>query len=315
MTMKTLLIHNVRSGNRDQAREVKAAADRLSSAGWSVETVASDDVDVLSDAVRHAVATGIEAVVVAGGDGTLNLAVQALAHRDTVLGVLPCGTANAWAREFGIPMNLDKATDVLLNGETVRVDLGMANERYFLFIASIGFDAMVVRGMDSRSKRRLGKAAYIIAGLTKSLEMRGEEVTISSGGRTLKHRVLMVAVSNLRQYGGVAEIAPGAFADDGLLDVTIFRGQGLLAALGHAIRVLLRLHDRNTEADTFTTTEIQVEAKNELPVELDGDYFGSTPVNIRVAPGALRTIVPAGTRAPLGSGTRHQKAGRAAASE
>jgi diacylglycerol kinase (ATP) len=313
--MKTLLIHNVRSGNQDRTGEVTAAAKRLSSAGWEVDLVSSDDIDVLSDAVRKAVAAGVEAVVVAGGDGTLNLAVQTLAHQQAVLGVLPCGTANAWAREFGIPINVAKATDVLLNGETVQVDLGMANERYFLFIASIGFDALVVRGMDSGTKRRLGKAAYIIAGLAKASEMRGEEVTISDGNRTLKQRVLMVAVSNLRQYGGVAEIAPRALVDDGLLDVTVFRGQGILAAIRHALRVLLRMHAGNTEADVFRTTQIQVEAKNDLPVELDGDYFGTTPVTICVAPGALRTIVPAGIHASLSRDARQPGANQAAVNE
>jgi diacylglycerol kinase (ATP) len=174
---------------------------------------------------------------------------------------------------------------------------------------------MVVRGMDARAKRRIGKAAYIIAALTKVLELRGEEVTIYAGDRVLKQRVLMVAASNLRQYGGVAEIAPQAFVDDGLLDISVFRGQGILAAVRHAVRVLLRMHEGNTEVDVFTTTEMRLEAKNELPVELDGDYFGTTPVTICVAPGALRTIVPVGTGAPLSRGAQRAKAGRAPVNE
>jgi diacylglycerol kinase (ATP) len=313
--MKTLLIHNPRSGNQDRTAEVRAAAERLTVAGWSVDLVSSDDIEELSEAVRRAVKAGIEAVVVAGGDGTLNLAVQSLANQRAVLGVLPSGTANAWAREFGIPMNVGKAADVLLNGETVQVDLGMANERYFLFVASVGFDAMVVRTVDSRAKRRLGKAAYVIAAIAKALELRGEEVTISDRGRVLKRRVLMVVASNLKQYGGVAEIAPQAVVDDGLLDVSVFRGQGILAALRHALRVLVRMHRESPEADVFRTTEIRVESKNELPVELDGDYFGTTPVTICVAPGVLRTIVPAGTRAPLSRGVGQKQSDRSAVGE
>lgn len=301
--MRALLIHNIDSGGQHRRDEVAAAASRLSAAGWRADLLTSGKIDELSAGAREAVDSGVDMLVVAGGDGTINVAAQYLAHRDTVLGILPCGTANVWAKEFGIPLNLSKATDVLLNGEVAQVDLGRANGRYFLFIASVGFDALVARGVRTQDKRRLGKAAYVLAALAKALELRGEEVTMRVDGRVLRRRVLMVAASNLRQYGGVVEIAPEAFADDGLLDVSIFRGQDLFAALRHAIRVLLRRHRQNAEAELLRAREIQIEARNSLPLELDGDYVGTTPVTICVDPGALRAIVPPGSRAPLSRNT------------
>ena len=302
--MRALLIHNTNSGQRRRGNEVAAAVSRLVSAGWDVELLASADIQELDRAARQAVANGMEALIVAGGDGTLNLVIQALAYHDTVLGVLPCGTANSWARELRIPMDLKKATDVLLNGQVARVDLGMAGDRYFLFVASVGFDAMVVRGVDKGAKRRLGKAAYIIAAFAKALELRGEEATIRVDGQLLHDRVLMVVASNLRLYGGLVQIAPEAYADDGLLDIWVFRGRGVFAAIRHAVSVLLGLQLRNAEATCFRTTSAQIDSGASLPIELDGDYFGTTPITIRVAPGALRTIVPLGPHQPLISGTQ-----------
>lgn len=292
--MKALLIHNPQAGQRERSEEVAAAAARLSLAGWQVEMVTSTSTQEMEQAAHGAVAAGVDAVVVAGGDGTLNLAIQALAHQRAVLGVLPTGTTNVWAKEMGIPMDVRAATEVLLGGETARVDLGQVNGRYFLFVAGVGFDASVTRDVDLRAKRRLGRLAYVIAALAEALKLRGEEATIVTDGRVSRQRVLMVVASNIRMYGGVLTIAPEAFADDGLLDVWVFRGQGLLEAVTHALNVLLGRHSRDPGAEFSRSAEIFIDARNSLPVQLDGDYFGTTPVTLRVAPRALRVLVPPG---------------------
>ena len=292
--MKALLIHNPRAGQRDHRKEVAAAASRLAAANWDLDVVTSDSTIELQQAVQDAVAAGVEVVIAAGGDGTLNVAIQSLANRSAILGVLPIGTTNVWAREVGIPLDARRATDLLLTSEVARADLGVANGRYFLFVAGVGFDASVTRNIDPAAKRRLGIAAYVIAAGVEALKLRGVEATIVADGLTSRERVLMVVASNIRLYGGVLNMAPQAFADDGLLDVWTFRGRGVLAGAVHTASVLLGRHGRDPGARFYRCSTLSISARRPLPVQLDGDYVGTTPVTLRVVSRALRVLVPPG---------------------
>ncbi len=292
--MKALLIHNPQSGQRDRSREIAEAVARLASVGWQVETVSSASTSELERAARAAVAAGVDVVIAAGGDGTVNVAIQALAHQRAALGVLPIGTTNVWAREMGIPLDVMGATEVLLAGEVARADLGQADGRYFLFVAGIGFDASVARGIDSTAKRRLGMLAYLVAAAVEAFKLRGVDTTIIADGKVSRQRVLMVVASNIRMYGGVLTIAPEAFADDGLLDVCVFRGRGLLAAAIHAVSVLLGHHTRDPGVRFYRSATVSISARDPLPLQLDGDYAGITPITIRVVPKALRVLIPPG---------------------
>ncbi len=292
--MKAILIHNPRAGQRDRGQEIAGAVARLCAAGWQVESVLSQSAAEIERIARGAVESGADVLIVAGGDGTLNLAIQSLAHSPVTMGVLPVGTTNVWAREVGIPLDVRRATEVLLAGQTVRSDLGTANGRYFLFVAGIGFDASVTRNMDPTTKRRLGMLAYVIAAGVEALKLRGVEATIVADGLMSRERVLMLVGSNVRLYGGVLNMAPQAVADDGLLDVWVFHGRGFLAGALHTASVLLGRHANDPGARFYRCSSMTIAAKWALPVQLDGDYVGTTPVTLRVAPKALRVLVPPG---------------------
>ncbi|HEX2988019.1 MAG TPA: diacylglycerol kinase family protein [Chloroflexota bacterium] len=297
--MRALLIHNTRSGQRDRDGEVAAAVQRLVSAGWKLDVVSSASAAELESQARRAVDAGVDMVIAAGGDGTLNLAIQALAYRRAVLGVLPTGTTNVWAQELGIPTDIPAATQLLLSGCTARVDLGRADGRYFLFVAGIGFDASVTREISPAAKRKLGKLAYVVAAIVQAAKLRGTEATIVADGKVSRQRVLMVVASNTRLYGGVLNMAPEAFVDDGLLDFWVFRGRGLMAAAVHALTILVGRHYQDPGARYYRSASLTVISRGSLPVQLDGDYYGVTPVTISVAPEALRVVVPPGHHAIL----------------
>lgn len=297
--MRALLVHNNFAGQRERKAEIQAAASRFAAAGWQVETVMPSDPTELEQLFRSAVADGFGSLVVSGGDGTVNQAIQALARSDTALGVIPTGTGNVWAKEVGTPLDVLSAADALIAGRRARVDLGRANGRYFLTIAGVGFDARVTRVLEPKAKRRLGLAAYVMAGVAEALRLRGEDVTIALDGAQSRSRILMVSVSNSRLYGGVLKIAPDAYLDDGLLDVLVFRGRGLLETARHTGNTVLGRHRGDPEVDSHQVSRIRVEAKNPLPVQLDGDYFCTTPVLIRVVPRALRVILPPGPHPQL----------------
>lgn len=291
--MKAVLLHNLRAGSRNRQNEVAVAAARLVEAGWEVDIVSPDPADT-ARVLGKAVDDGTEAVIVAGGDGSVNVAIQSIAGTPVALGVIPTGTGNVWAREVGIPLDVRGATDVLLHGEILVADLGRANGRYFLAISGVGFDATVTRDMKATSKRRLGILAYVVAATVEALKLRGSETIISVGGLRLRRRILMVAVCNTRLYGAVLRMAPEAFVDDGLLDVSVFYGKGLWAKMRHPVKALFGVHGSDPDVESFRTASLRVESRDYLPVQLDGDYFGTTPVDIDVVPGALRVIVPRG---------------------
>lgn len=297
--MKALLIYNPQAGQRDRLAEIKKGISKLSAAGWQIDLETATHPTQIEQLSHQAVERSCDVVVVAGGDGTLNAAIQALAHQPTTLGVIPVGTTNVWAREMGMPLNVDAAIKILLKRETVQVDLGQANQRYFIFVASAGFDASVARGVDVRTKRRLGIFAYLISAIAEALKLRGEDVTIYTNGRVSRQRVLMAVAHNVRLYGGVLKMSPEAYADDGLLDCWVFRGRGLLAAIFHIFKVLLGLHPRDPGTDYYRCARIIIDSKRPMPVQLDGDFFGMTPVTFRVVPGALRVIVPSGPHPQL----------------
>ena len=290
--VRALIIHNLRAGQRDRREEIGLAASRLTGAGWKVDVVPPAEGVDADRILREAVADGLDVAVVAGGDGSLNAAIQALAGRPAALGVIPTGTGNVWAKEMGIPLDVRGATEVLLRGCMAVTDLGQANGRYFLSIAGIGFDASVTRALKPAAKRRLGLMAYVIAAVAEALKLRGEDAILVANGRAVHQRILMVAASNTRLYGGILKMAPEAFVDDGLLDISVFRGRGLRAMARHAIKALLGIHRGDPEAEFFQTSRLLVESRLDLPVQLDGDYFGTTPMEIRVVPRALRVIVP-----------------------
>ncbi len=290
--MKAIIIHNLHAGHYGRGEQIALAASRLNAAGWEAEIASPENGAEFEQILRKATADGLDVAVVAGGDGSLNIAIQVLAGGPTALGVIPTGTGNVWAKEVGIPLDVRGATDVLLRGWTAVTDLGVANGRYFLSIAGVGFDASITRTIKTASKRKLGMTAYVIAAVVEALKLRGEDATLIVDGHATRERILMVAASNTRLYGGVLRMAPEAFLDDGLLDISVFRGRGLRATARHAIKTLLGIHRGDPDVEVFQTSHLRVESRLDLPVQLDGDYFGSTPLEIRVVPSALRVIVP-----------------------
>jgi len=290
-----VVIFNPAAGQRDVRRNLARALDHLRAHGWQVtlkETLGRGDATTYA---REAVATGCDAVVVAGGDGTINEAVQALAHTTTALGVLPHGTGNVWAREAGIPVHsLLAAARVLTSGLVRTVDLGLAGERYFLMWAGIGFDASVVQDIEEgrpELKRRLGPLAFIIRGAVVALSFMGTRLTYMVNGRRLRKRTIMAVISNARLYAAYLQLAPHARMDDGFLDFYIFKGRGFFSTLRHFLTLLTGRHGQDPEVEYYQVRHLTVHSSKPMPVHTDGNLAGFTPMEFRVVPRALRVIV------------------------
>ncbi|HEX2987429.1 MAG TPA: diacylglycerol kinase family protein [Chloroflexota bacterium] len=291
--MKARIVYNPLSGGARGEQELEEVERYLQSLGWEVDRRCSSHDLSPTDLARDGVRDGCEAIIAAGGDGTINQVIQALAGTDVALGAIPRGTGNAWARQVALPWNNPKAAArVLGECETRRIDLGRADGRYFLLMAGVGFDAEVTRQLDRRLKKRYGILAYWIVGVRLAFKWRGVPVTLEFDGQRRRGRALMMVVSNCRLYGGTARIAYRALIDDGLLDVTLLRGSSFLDSVAHLFRVMLGGRVPNPEMEYYRVQRIGIGSSHRLAVQIDGDPAGETPMTFTIAPGALKVLIP-----------------------
>ena len=271
----------------------------LVEAGWEVRIEVTDRPGGATAIAEMAVNAGYDLVVAAGGDGTVSEALQPLVGTDVVLGVLPLGTGNVWAREVGIPLDLPGAVRVLLEGRVRRVDVGRAGHRNFLLMAGIGFDAAVTRQIDPRRKRRLGMIAYLVAGVAVAFSFIGHKVQLNVDGVRRTYRALLIVIGNSRRYGGDVSLTAEARIDDGLLDVCVFKGTGLVEVAWHLISVLLGRHVHDPGVDYLRARRLTVVSDSPLPVQVDGDTIGETPMAFTVRARSLNVLVPVRIRPDL----------------
>jgi len=286
------ILWNPRAGRYNSSLE--PALQVLKRAGWSYSVHNTQGPGDATRLAREAVLSGVGAVVVAGGDGTVNETIQALAGTETALGYLPLGTVNVWAREVEMPLSIEGAARALVEGKIERVDLGMANERYFLLMASMGFDGEVLQRSQTleRHKQRFGILPYVAIGLSTVPVYRGHDIELRYDGLIRRVQALMLVVGNTRLYGPRFHFTPNAIANDGWLDLCIVKGQGIVSLLRQSIPVLLSGTVSHSDVDLLRVRELSVRADGRLPLQVDGELAGTTPVRFGVAREALQVIIP-----------------------
>lgn len=291
------IIANPRSGTLrlplalNQLYQVAAA---LTEAGLPVEVSLTEAPGHARKLAREAVRAGMDMVIAAGGDGTVNDVIQELAGHSTALGVLPLGTVNVWARETGIPLSLPDAARILLYGQHRRVDLGRAGKQYFLMMAGIGFDAEVARRVERSLLKTVGlkMVDYLTTVGVLGVTQKPVRVRLQRGGKGRETSALMMIVGNTRLYGGALTFTRHAVADDGLLDVVVVGGGGLWYRVGILRNAFLQRPRGGPRVRYERVRNIRIEADTPLPVQVDGELAGTLPMSFSIAPLALTVIVP-----------------------
>lgn len=301
--MRAVVIHNPSSGVNQHASPLNDAVAKLRALGWEIllcETQAGGDATRLA---RQAVEGNFDAAFAVGGDGTVNEVMNGLLGSQTALGVLPLGTANVWALEMGLPLNdMVRAAALQANAPTRWVDVGIAEggedeqkfgPRAFLMFSGAGFDASVVQEVEAQRaiKRRWGKLFFIFVGLRTALQYRGRRITVTVDGETIKRRVLLALTSNTQLYGALIRMPPDARIDDGLLDVTLLHGDNALHAAWHFIRLGAGFYKQQPDIEHLRGRDIEIRGAT-LPVHLDAEPVGSTPLRIIIKPRAVRVLAP-----------------------
>lgn len=258
--------------------------------------------------LEQVVAGDHDVVVVGGGDGSLSCAAGLLAHSRSALGVLPLGTANDLARTLHVPVGLEAACETVATGQVVDVDLGRADGRAFVNVASAGLSVGVTEALDARLKRRLGRGAYGVALLRayRRHQPFSARLGFPDGDREPLewHHLLQVAVANGRHHGGGHAASPTAGIDDDLLDVYAIRTAGVR----EHVRVARALRDgsfvEHPTVEHLTTRRLRLVTDPATPLNLDGEVTGSTPTLFEVDRNALQVVVPHTSTAATLDGVR-----------
>jgi diacylglycerol kinase family enzyme len=329
--MQAELIYNPSGGQVILRHELDDMVTFLNHHGWATTLRETSKPLQATELARHAVSSGAQVVIAAGGDGTINEVANGLVNTDTALGVLPMGTTNSWALQMGIPaLNpflpgtqaakmiasleeriarplpvnyyrkvLSDAAQVLVEGRTVAVDVGELSGRYFLMWAGIGFDAAIVESVQSDEKKALGSWAYVLPAIESATLYSATDVRLHLDGKVTKLSTPFIVVSNIQLYGGMLAIGAKAHVNDGRLDVCIFKGGGFFTFVQQAAKLLVHKHLEDPTVEYYQCREIVIESAYPLPVHVDGEPCTTTPVTIHTVPSSLKVIVSKNAPADL----------------
>lgn len=254
------------------------------------------------DAQRHATAAcaawragdGPDRLLVAGGDGTVNDAINGLAGAALPVGFLPLGSANVLAEELGLPRDPRALAEVLLFGQPVEVCLGRANGRLFLLMAGIGIDAEVCDRIHRPLKRYIRQGAYVLTTVSRWLAYRSRRYRVTVDGQ--HYEVASALICNARHYGGPFISAPDANIAEPVLHVCLFGDPGRFRAIGYMAGMFLgTVHGMagfRIVPGTHVTVEAEPDYRGRDPVQGDGDTIAELPVEITVAEERLQLVVP-----------------------
>lgn len=291
---RALLIANRSARRADELQD--HAVDLLTRAGVAVRVATPADPDAMTRQIAGA-DDEFDAVLVLGGDGTLNAAAPGLLESGLPLGLLPGGTANDLARTLGISPDLDEAIACILRGQTRAIDLGEVNGRPYFNVASFGLSVALANELTRESKKRWGVFAYVLAALRAMATARPFHAEIDArradGSRThVRVKSWQVAVGNGVYYGGGMAVRDGATIDDATLELYSLEMENLWKLLPMLLHFRTGQHGLWREVRTLRAVEIDIRTRKARAVNADGEIVGRTPVRMRVLPAALRVYAP-----------------------
>jgi diacylglycerol kinase (ATP) len=286
---RLLVVVNLKASRAQ--RMVGNALAYLAVHGFDLDVRQSEDRGSLADVIRDC-APQVDAVVVAGGDGTVNGAIPALVDAGKPVGILPFGTANDLALTLGIPADPLAAAGVIADGHLRGIDVGKVNDAYFLNVASVGLSVDIAQRQDEQLKRQWGVFSYVLATVDTLTAAERFGATITCGERSERVTAYQIAVGNGIHYGGGLMVSPDARIDDGLLDVYAIE----TTSIANLIALAPKLRDgtlvERDDVAFFRCPTVRIETDRPMPVNTDGEVTTETPAEFSVLAGALQVFAP-----------------------
>lgn len=291
---KVLVLINPKSGLPRTFTSMRQAFDRY----WELDGIelSYQFTQSKADGIRKAqlaVERGVDTLIVSGGDGTVSTISRVLVGTDTVLGVIPSGSGNGFARHFGIPLSAPRAVEALARATVKPIDVGVVNGMPFFVTCSMAWDAAIVRSFEKSPLR--GILPYVFAGVQEFFEYRPQDMSVQlADGEALEFRLpVLFTIANLTQYGGGAMIAPHAKEDDGKLELVVGLQRDFALILANLPRLFDGSMARIPRIITRSSESMTIRRAKPVPIQVDGEVVDAPEtIEISVKPGALKVLVP-----------------------
>jgi diacylglycerol kinase (ATP) len=296
MNRSACLIFNPASGKGNPDNDLHWIRQQLEST-FALDVYLTTPESSAAELSKIAIAHPAELVIVSGGE-TVSAVAPALVKTQKKLGIIPRGTANAFATVLGIPSDISAACDVIINGSTRLIDTAICNDRTLILLMGIGFEAETVERANRAAKTQWGVLAYILAGMQQLDQQELFEAEITIADKTMHLRAGAITIANVAPPTSVLAQGFGqVILDDGLLEVTIGTPDTKLQALD-AIADLMAAAIAQTPTHRediicFRTPQIKVTTDPPQKVVIDGELIGTTPISVKCLPTSLSVIVPA----------------------
>ena len=277
-----------RKGQALFARACKA----LSGLPYPVDAHAVENPEDLVETVRNALAKKPQLVILGGGDGTISGLVDLLVGHDVVLGVLPLGTANSFARTLGLPMDVEGAIEAIRTGVRKRIDLGRIDGDYFANCAAMGISPQIAETVPHGLKKVLGRIGYLGWASWQFAHFKPFILTVDDGTESRTMRVVEVRISNGPYHGGTW-LVDEASINSGEIVVQAVTGRYKRTLVKNWAASFFGHESRHQDTVTFSGKSLRIDTKPSLPISIDGEVLAHTPVMAQVAPGVIEVMVPA----------------------
>jgi len=223
-------------------------------------------------------------LMIVGGDGTLNEAINGLKNRDIPISIISMGTGNDFSKAIKLPKSLKKQILTAIHGKNTLIDVGSCNERLFINTMGFGFDGKVVEEMERKGKQFGGHLAYLYTVLRIVTTFPEPTVKFSVDGKTYKQPVFLMAINNGTTFGGGFQITPDAKLDDGLFDICLIGKISPMRRLMNFPKMQLGVHKGMEEIQMLRGKDILVESQPEITAHLDGEMVGQPPFKVKILP-------------------------------
>jgi YegS/Rv2252/BmrU family lipid kinase len=244
--------------------------------------------------VKDIITSGIDMIIIGGGDGTISEIVDFGVKEDILFAILPFGTSNSFARSLNLPLNLESAVKVIKSGNVKQIDLGQIGDDYFANTANVGLSVEVNRSVNNDFKRNFGRLAYLPLAIWNLLTFQPFDVTITSPIGVSKFKCIEILIANGQFQGGIP-LALNANLGSGKLILKMFlcnNWKDKLNLLGYWFLSLFRHNIRNRRIKQFGFDQLKIETREPMYVDIDGEASIKTPIDVSVAEGVLSIIAP-----------------------
>ncbi|MBK4730255.1 lipid kinase [Oxynema sp. CENA135] len=288
---KRALVLSNRHARQGKSQAVERAIAYLTAFGLEIVRECPEDPRDLPDVIRK-YRNCVDLVVIGGGDGTLNAAVEGLVEVQLPLGILPLGTANDLARTLNIPNAIEAACETIARGRVRYIDLGWVNGKYFFNVASLGLSVDITQKLTKEAKHRWGVLAYAATAFKVLWKARPFRAQIIANGQCIRVKTIQIAVGNGRYYGGGMTVIHDATIDDRRLDLYSLEVKHWWEIIYLFPALWQGRHHRMRGVRTLEGQDIRIETRKHCEINTDGELTTQTPAHFRVIPQILPVLVP-----------------------